>query len=92
MIKSFADPDAEMIYHRRVSQRLPVDLQQTALRTLRMLNNAASLDDLRLAAGNHPFAPAGRYSIRIADRWRLHFDWRDGDIWNVALACDPQET
>jgi proteic killer suppression protein len=32
---------------------------------------------------NRP-APS-RYSIRINDRWRVCFTWRDPDAWNVEI-------
>jgi len=28
---------------------------------------------------------AGQYSIRVNDRWRLCFEWRDGHAFNVEL-------
>ena len=28
---------------------------------------------------------AGQYSIRINDRWRTCFEWRDGDAYNVEI-------
>jgi len=90
MIKSFADPEAATICQRQTSPNLPSDIQQTVLRTLRMINSATALNDLRLAArdGGEP----GRFRIRINAHWQLHFEWRDGDIWNVALARAQQET
>ncbi|MEI9478782.1 MAG: type II toxin-antitoxin system RelE/ParE family toxin, partial [Deltaproteobacteria bacterium] len=48
MIKSFKDAETEKIFARMRSRSLPSDIQQTALRKLRMLNNAVSLNDLRV--------------------------------------------
>jgi proteic killer suppression protein len=31
-------------------------------------------------------ARAGQYSIRINDRYRICFAWRDGDAYNVEIA------
>jgi proteic killer suppression protein len=28
---------------------------------------------------------AGQWSIRVNDQWRLCFDWRDGDAYDVDL-------
>jgi proteic killer suppression protein len=52
MIKSFADAETEIIWSGRRSRKLPPDIQSTALRKLRMLNNARVLQDLRVPPGN----------------------------------------
>jgi proteic killer suppression protein len=89
MIKSFRDAEAAKVYHRQVSRRLPFDIQQTALRKLRMLNNAIVLDDLRVPPANRlerlSGNRAGQYSIRVNDQWRICFEWSDGDVWNVEI-------
>jgi proteic killer suppression protein len=28
---------------------------------------------------------AGQHSIRVNDRWRLCFTWRDGEAWDVEI-------
>jgi len=65
-------------------------MQRVALRKLRYLNNAASLNDLRVPPGNRLEAlkgdRAGQHSIRINDRWRIVFTWRDGHAYDVAIA------
>jgi len=57
----------EKIYTRLRSRRLPSHIQQTALRKLRMLNNAVSLNDLRVPPANRleklTGKWAGQYSI-----------------------------
>jgi proteic killer suppression protein len=67
-----------------------MDIQQTALRKLRMLNNAVSLDDLRIPPANRleklSGDRAGQYSIRINDQWRICFEWREGDAFRVEIA------
>jgi len=89
MIKSFKDAETESIFHRQRSRRLPPDIQQVALRKLRMLNNAASLDDLRIPPANRleklSGERAGQYSIRINDRWRICFSWQDRDAYKVEI-------
>ena len=59
------------------------------MRKLRLLNNAVSLDELRIPPGNRLEAlkggRAGQWSIRINDQWRLCFAWRSGDAWNVEI-------
>jgi len=89
MIRSFRDEETEKIYHRERSRKLPFDIQQTALRKLRMLNNAASLNDLRVPPANHleklSGSREGQFSIRINDQWRICFEWRSGHTYNVEI-------
>lgn len=89
MIKSFRDAETEKIYARLRSRRLPSDIQQVALRKLRMLNNAMSLNDLRVPPSNRleklTGERAGQYSIRINDQWRICFEWQEGDAGNVEI-------
>jgi proteic killer suppression protein len=89
VIKSFKEAETEKIFARQLSRRLPMDIQQIALRKLRMLNNAASLYDLRIPPANRLERLVGdrlgQYSIRINDRWRICFEWQDGDAINVEI-------
>ena len=48
MIRSFKDKEAEKIFKRQRSSKVPEMLQRVALRKLRMLNRAAGLNDLRV--------------------------------------------
>jgi toxin HigB-1 len=48
VIKTFKDTETEKIYHRERSRKLSADIQQVALRKLRMINNAINLHDLRV--------------------------------------------
>ncbi|WP_083846399.1 type II toxin-antitoxin system RelE/ParE family toxin [Bradyrhizobium sp. ORS 285] len=81
MIQSFADRETELIWTGRRSRRLPSDIQDVALRKLRLLNQARVLDDLRVPPGNRLEAlradRAGQHSIRINDQWRICFVWED---------------
>lgn len=89
MIKSFKDAEAQRIYRRQRSRRLPLEIQQVALRKLRMLNNAVSLNDLRIPPANRleklRGERLGQYSIRINERWRICFTWQDGDAFDVEI-------
>ena len=68
MIASFADEEAALIWSGRRSRKLPFDMQVTALRKLRLLNQARALSDLRVPPGNRLEALKGdraaQYSIR----------------------------
>lgn len=89
MIKSFKSKETEKIYHREVSWRLPMDIQQIALRKLRMINNAKNINDLRAPPANRleklRGEREGRHSIRINDQWRICFIWRGGDAFEVEI-------
>lgn len=89
MIRTFNDSEAEKIFNRQRSRRLPPDIQQVALRKLRMLNRAQSLHDLRVPPANRlerlSGDRAGQYSIRINDQWRICFEWQEGDAWQVEI-------
>ena len=89
MIKSIKEGETEKVYARLRSQKLPPDIQQVAYRKLRMLNNAQSLVDLRTPPGNRlerlVGRRAGQHSIRINDQWRICFEWRDGDAYEVEI-------
>jgi proteic killer suppression protein len=89
MIKSFKDKEAEMLFNRETSRKLPLELQRIGLRKLRMLNRAKTLDDLRVPPGNRLEAlkgdRLGQYSIRINDRWRICFGWEQSDVCEVEI-------
>jgi len=54
-----------------------------------MINNAHRLDDLRIPPANRleklSGERSGQYSIRINDRWRICFSWREGDAYDVEI-------
>lgn len=89
MIKSFANEQTEGVYLREVDKKLPAEVQRAALRKLRMINNAKSIQDLRSPPGNRLEKlrgdRAGQYSIRINDQWRVCFEWRDNDTYEVEI-------
>jgi toxin HigB-1 len=89
MIRSFADRETERLFSRHPAKKLPPDVQRVALRKLRMLNNAHTLTDLQVPPANRleklSGDRAGQYSIRINERWRVCFAWRDGDAYDVEI-------
>jgi proteic killer suppression protein len=89
VIKTFKDAKTEKIYQRERSRKLPPDIQQVALRKLRMVNNSINLNDLRVPPANRLEKlggnRAGQYSIRINDQWRICFEWRGSDAFNVEI-------
>ena len=89
MIRNFKDKETQKIFERQRSRKLPSDIQQVALRKLRMLNLAETLQDLRVPPANRLERLVGnrdgQYSIRINDQWRICFEWQDGDSLNVEI-------
>lgn len=89
MIVSFRCSETERIWRGEFSRKLPQDIQQTALRKLRMLNNAKVLRDLAVPPSNQLEAlkddRTGQHSIRINKQWRICFVWTDGGPENVEI-------
>jgi proteic killer suppression protein len=89
VIRNFTDKEAEKIRDGMPSRRLPADIQQVARRKLRMLDNAVTLEDLRVPPANRLEAlkgnRKGQHSIRINDQWRLCFRWKNGDAHDVEI-------
>lgn len=89
MITGFKDADAERLFRRQPVKRLGADVQRVALRKLRMLDAATTLDDLRAPPANRleklKGDRAGQHSIRINRQWRICFVWRSGDALDVEI-------
>ena len=87
MIRSCADRETQKLLERRFSKKFAAIEKQARVR-LELLDAATSLRDfglpgLRLEAlkGKRK----GQYSIRINDRYRICFVWRDGDAYAVEI-------
>lgn len=91
MIRSFCDRETERVWEGVRSRRLPGDIQDAALRKLRLLNRSSALDELRVPPGNRLEALSGdrkgQHSIRINQQWRICFRWNDGGCDDVEI-CD----
>lgn len=89
MIRSFRDNETEKIFNRSISSKLPFEIQQVALRRLRILNRSNSLKDLQIPPDNRfeklKGDREGQYSIRINERWRICFKWSGSDAFNVEI-------
>lgn len=64
-------------------------IERPARRKLLSLHGAKTLQDLAVPPGNRLEAlkkdRAGQHSIRINDRWRICFRWREGDAYDVEI-------
>jgi len=90
MIVSFRDAEAATIWAGRRGRRLPPDIQDAAIRKLRLLNASKRIDDPRIPPGNRLEAlkrdRQGQHSIRINDQWRICFIWKDNHAHQVEIA------
>ena len=89
MILSFGDKLTMAVFERTYVKTLSPDLQRAALRKLEILNAALSLDDLRVPPGNRleklSADREGQYSIRINDQYRVCFEWKEGNAYDVEI-------
>ncbi len=77
MIQSFRD--TERLWNRERVRSIDSRIHSVALRKLRQLGYAQTLDELRIPPGNRLEAlkgdRRGQFSIRIDDQWRICFRW-----------------
>ena len=89
MIENFRCKESEKIFVRQFSKKLPTNIQQIALRKLRMLNRSSSLQDLRIPPANRLELLSGKRkgqcSIRINQQWRICFEWKNGTAYQVEI-------
>ncbi len=89
MIKGFKDSLTKNIWQRKFVKGFPSNLFKIARRKLGFLEDAVELRDLRIPPGNHLEALKGdraeQYSIRINDKWRICFRWKDGNAFDVEI-------
>jgi len=89
MIISFKDKETQKIWAGIVSAKLPFEIQQTARRKLRMINNSQNINDLRIPPANRLEKLQGdlknKYSIRINDQWRIVFGWDGSNSCEVEI-------
>ena len=78
MIKTFGDKDTEALFDGKRVRRF-----------VRFENAALVLEDLRVPPGNRLEAlkgdRAGQFSVRVNDKFRVCFVWRDGHAYDVEI-------
>jgi proteic killer suppression protein len=88
MIRSFRCQETKAIQEGYGSRRFR-GIEEPARKRLRWLAAATSLTDLGAIRGNRLEAlksdRAGQHSIRINDRWRICFSWREGNAYGVEI-------
>jgi proteic killer suppression protein len=89
MIRSFRDRLTKRVFERIYVKTFSPDFQRVALRKLEILNAALTLDDLRIPPGNRleklTGDREGQYSIRINEQFRVCYEWKDGDAYEVEI-------
>jgi proteic killer suppression protein len=89
VIRTFRDRDTQRLFDRQPVRKLGADVQRVALRKLRQLDAAVTLDDLRVPPGNRVEKlrrdRVGQHSIRINDQWRVCFRWAGSDAHDVEI-------
>jgi proteic killer suppression protein len=88
MIQSFKDEDTAELFQERKNRRWQ-NIKAVALRKLDIINAVPILTDLRVPPGNHLEAlkgnRQGQHSIRINDRYRICFVWKDDGAHEVEI-------
>ena len=92
MIVSFGNRATSDLFHGISSgraRRLPLQIKESALYKLDVLNAAQSLEDLKSPPGNRLEALkgnlAGYHSIRINNQWRIVFKWQASNAHDVQV-------
>jgi proteic killer suppression protein len=88
VIRSFRCNETERLFYGEQS-RVFGNIAKVARRKLRMLDAAATLNDVAAVPGNRLEALAGdrqgQYSIRINQQWRICFTWQEGAAEDVEI-------
>jgi proteic killer suppression protein len=89
MILSFGNKHTEKIYQGERVAKLPLDVQQTGLRKLIMLDQSQDIKDLMIPPSNRLEKLKGDlkdyYSIRINGQWRIIFKWINNNAYDVEI-------
>ena len=89
MIDSFKCKETQKIWERKFSKKFSPNIQTRARRKLIAISISESLNDLKVPSSNYLEAlkddRKGQYSIRINAQWRICFEWKDGNAFNVEI-------
>lgn len=89
MIKSFRSKEAEKLWNRQRSAKLPFNIQSKSRDKLAQIDAAIQVEDLRFPPGNRLESlsgdRAGQFSIRINQQWRICFRWEAGNAHDVEI-------
>jgi len=88
VIRSFRSREADVLYQELRPSKGLRSIAAQALRRLQQIDSAVSLRDLALPGNRLEKLHAdrsGQYSIRINDQWRICFQWKEGDAYEVEI-------
>lgn len=89
VIISFASKETEELFLDRRPKGLPADILRIARRKLMMIHAAKELRDLIVPPGNRlellKGTRKGQHSIRINDKWRICFYFKEGHASEVEI-------
>lgn len=92
MIVDFRSKAAQDIYDgapSKEARRFPQAIWHVAQRKLDMLNAAVTLKDLSVPPANRLESLKGdlkgKYSVRVNDQYRIIFEFRDGNAYDVEI-------
>lgn len=89
VIENFANPETERLFATGKSRRLPPEILRRAVMRLTQLDAAVDVEDLRQPHSNRLESLsgdlAGKWSIRINDRWRVCFRFERGNAQDVEI-------
>jgi len=89
MIKSFSDKYTEELFNRQKVKRFPPSILKVAYRKLLLVDAVERIEDLRVPPGNRleklSGELSGKFSIRINNRWRIVFDWKENNAYEVKI-------
>lgn len=87
MIKSFKGKITEPIFYNKRVKGLGLQLVKKAKRRLDFLDATVDLEDLYFPPSNKFHALEGfnptRYSISVDRQWRITFEWKEGNAYEV---------
>jgi len=71
------------------ARKIPADIRDRVFRKLQLIDDATTESDLRIPPSNHFKHLAGKLegycSVRVNERWRLIFQWNDGEAKDIYL-------
>ena len=88
MIQSFKCSETAVVFQGKNAAKFG-NLCRVCHRKLLLVHHAKQLSDLRVPPGNRleplPMYGTDYYGIRVNDRWRLVFQWKNGHTYNVEI-------
>ena len=89
MIRSFKCKETAKIFETGYSRKFPGSILKSAIICLAMLNRSGKLQDLKIPPSNQLEKLSGdrdsQYSIRINDKYRVCFKWRESNAYEVEI-------